>query len=49
MGKKYAAKFKVAVGIEAIKEKWSVNEVALEYGIPPEMVERGRRILTKQL
>ncbi len=38
MSKRYTAEFKTSVAIEAIKEQRSINEIASEYGIYPEMV-----------
>jgi len=43
MSKRYTAEFKASVAIEAIKEQRSINEIASEYGIHPEMVRRWKR------
>ncbi len=40
---KYSAKFKAQVAIEAIREERSINEIASEYGIHPDLVRRWKK------
>jgi len=41
--KRYTARFKAQVAIEAIREERSISEIASEHGIHPEMVRRWKR------
>ena len=36
--KKYSAEFKAKVALEAIREEKTINEIASQYGIHPQMV-----------
>ena len=41
--KKYDAKFKAKVAIEAIKERETLNELAAKYELPPVMIIRWKK------
>ena len=41
--KKYDAKFKAKVAIEAIKERETLNELAAKYGVFPVMISRWKK------
>ena len=41
--KKYDAKFKAKVAIEAIKERETLNELAAKYGVSPVMISRWKK------
>jgi len=41
--KKYDAKFKAKVAIEAIKEREALNELAAKYGVSPVMISRWKK------
>ena len=48
--KKYDAKFKAKVALEAIKERETLNELAVKYEVSPLMISRWNRpSSTKQL
>ncbi len=41
--KKYSAEFKAKVALEAIREERTINEIASQYGIHPQMVRAWKR------
>lgn len=41
--KKYDAKFKAKVAIEAIKERETLNELSSKYGVSPVMISRWKK------
>lgn len=41
--KKYDAKFKAKVAIEAIRERETLNELAAKYGVSPVMISRWKK------
>lgn len=41
--KKYDAKFKAKVAIEAIKERETLNELAAKYGVSPVIISRWKK------
>ena len=47
--KKYTAEFKAKVALEAIREKKTINEIASQYGIHPQMVRAWKESPSKML